>query len=66
VDISKTLVYKQPLYRTGQPTSGHVDLGTTTIYVVTLADANQEVVVKFTARYNETANPFCQGIVSTL
>jgi hypothetical protein len=83
VDTSKTLpklVYKQPLSRTGQPASGLVDLGTTTtaIYVATLADTNQEVVVKFTARYNETAHRiladaqlaprlhFCERVIGNL
>lgn len=52
------LVYQQPLSRTGQPTSALVDLGNTAtaLYVATLGTTKQEVIVKFTARYNETAH----------
>jgi len=51
------LVYRQFLSRTGQPTSTIVDLGTTTtaMYIAAL-DTSQEVVVKFTTRYNEEAH----------
>jgi hypothetical protein len=59
-DLSKllpNLVYQQFLSRTGQPTSSLVDLGktTTAMYIATL-DTRQEVVVKFTTRYNETVH----------
>jgi hypothetical protein len=61
VDPSKALpklTYRQFLSRSGQPTSALVDLGnaTTTMYTATLSDTNQEVIVKFTARYNEGAH----------
>jgi hypothetical protein len=61
VDPSKALpklVYQQFLSRTGQPTSTLLDLGNTTtaMYIATLDDTTQEVVVKFTARYNEAAH----------
>ena len=51
------LTYRQFFSRTGQPTSGLVDLGnaTTTMYTATL-DTDHEVIVKFTARYNEVAH----------
>ncbi|KAF8329867.1 hypothetical protein F5887DRAFT_1003612 [Amanita rubescens] len=50
------LTYKQFLSRAGQPTPTLVDLGdaTTTMYIATHGD--EEVVVKFTARYNEVAH----------
>jgi hypothetical protein len=52
------LTYRQFLSRAGQPTSALVDLGnvTTTMYTAILSDTNQEVIVKFTARYNERAH----------
>jgi hypothetical protein len=52
------LTYRQFLSRTGQPISALVDLGNvcTTMYAATLDDTNQEVIVKFTARYNEAAH----------
>ena len=52
------LVYQKALSRAGEPTSALVDLGNTTtaIYVATLSGTSQEVVVKFTARYNEEAH----------
>ena len=61
VDPSKALpklTYRQFLSRAGQPTSALVDLGnaTTTVYTATLSDTNEEVIVKFTARYNEVAH----------
>jgi hypothetical protein len=61
VDPSKALpklTYRQFLSRAGQPTSALVDLGnaTTTMYTAALSDTNQEVIVKFTARYNEVAH----------
>ena len=51
------LAYQQFLSRAGQPTSALVDLGNTTtaMYIATL-ETSQEVVVKFTTRYNETAH----------
>lgn len=60
VDRSKTLpalTYRQFLSRVGRPTSALVDLGntTTSMYIATLGDTN-EVIVKFTARYNEAAH----------
>ena len=62
IDASKTLpklTYRQFLSRTGQPTSDIVDLGkaTTTMYIAILDDdPNQEVIVKFTTRYNQVAH----------
>lgn len=61
VDPSKSLpklTYRHFLSRTGQPTSDLVDLqdATTTIYIATLDNTEQEVIVKFTARYNEAAH----------
>ena len=61
VDRSKTLptlTYRQFLSRAGRPTSALVDLGnaTTSMYIATLGDTDQEVIVKFTARYNEVAH----------
>jgi len=52
------LTYRQFLSRAGQPISALVDLGNvcTTMYTATLDDSNQEVIVKFTARYNEVAH----------
>jgi hypothetical protein len=52
------LTYRQFLSRAGQPTSALVDLkdATTSMYIATLDDTNQEVIVKFTARYNEAAH----------
>jgi len=60
-DPSKTLpklVYHQFLTRTGQLASTLANLGniTTAMYIATLDDTSQEVVVKFTARYNEEAH----------
>ncbi|CAA7257512.1 unnamed protein product [Cyclocybe aegerita] len=52
------LTYQQFLTRAGQLTSGLVDLGNTTsaLYIATLGDTDQEVIVKFTARYNKVAH----------
>ena len=52
------LTYNQFLSRAGKPTSALVDLGdaTTVMYIATLGDANEEVIVKFTARYSEVAH----------
>ena len=52
------LTYKRFLSRGGKPTSALVDLGdaTTVIYTATLGDADEEVIVKFTARYSEVAH----------
>lgn len=52
------LVYKRFLSRAGQPTSEIVDLGSmnTAMYIAMLSDTNQEVIVKFTARYNAGAH----------
>jgi hypothetical protein len=60
VDRSKTLptlTFRQFLSRAGSPTSAHVDLGnaTTSMYIATLDDT-KEVIVKFTAHYNEMAH----------
>src|SRR5258705_203500 len=74
------LTYRQFLSRAGHPISALVDLGNvcTTMYTATLNDTNQEVIVKFTARYNEAAHRllaearlaprlhFCGRIVSEL
>jgi hypothetical protein len=56
------LVYRHFLSRVGQPTSTLLDLGTTTtaMYIATL-DNRQEVVVKFTTRYNEDAHRLLVG-----
>ena len=61
VDPSKALpklTYQQFLSRAGQPTSALVDLGnaTSVMYTATLSDTNQDIIVKFTARYNEVAH----------
>ena len=53
------LTYRQFLSRAGQPTSDLVDLGnaTTAMYIATLDDdPNQEVIVKFTTRYDQVAH----------
>jgi hypothetical protein len=52
------LTYRQFFSRAGQPTSALVDLkgATTIMYIATLDDTSQEVIVKFTARYNEAAH----------
>jgi serine/threonine protein kinase len=61
VDSSKALpelTYQHFLSRAGQPTSALVDLGnaTTAMYIATLGGTGQQVIVKFTARYNEKAH----------
>ena len=61
VDSSRALpelTYRQFLSRAGQPTSALVDLGnaTTAMYIATLGGTGQQVIVKFTARYNEKAH----------
>ena len=83
VDRSKTLptlTYRRFLSRAGRPTSALVDLGnaTTSMYTATLSDTNQEVIVKFTARYNVVAHRlladadlapklhFCERVVGDL
>ena len=83
VDGSKTLpalTYRQFLSRAGRPTSDLVDLGntTTSMYIATLGDTNKEVIVKFTARYNEVAHrlladadlapklQFCERVIGDL
>ena len=58
VDSSKALpelTYRRFLSRAGQPTSAVVNLGNTTtaMYIATLGGTDQQVIVKFTARYNE-------------
>ena len=58
VDRSKTLpalTFRRFLSRAGRPTSALVDLGnaTTSMYIATLGDTGNEVIVKFTARYNQ-------------
>ncbi|KAJ3508829.1 hypothetical protein NLJ89_g5539 [Agrocybe chaxingu] len=52
------LTYRQFLTRAGQSTCSLVDLGNTTsaMYIATLDDTDEEVIVKFTARYNEVAH----------
>lgn len=52
------LTYQQFFSRAGQPTSALMDLGSTTtaMYTATLGDSDQEVIVKFTSRYNEAAH----------
>ena len=56
------LVYQHFLSRIGQPTSTLVDLGTTTTAMyVAILDNRQEVVVKFTTRYNEEAHRLLVG-----
>jgi hypothetical protein len=56
--VLPVLTYKQFLSQTGQPASVLVDLGKTTaaLYIATLDGTDKEVVVKFTARYNEKAH----------
>ncbi|KAF8962089.1 hypothetical protein BDZ97DRAFT_1156495 [Flammula alnicola] len=83
VDSSRALpklAYRQFLSRAGQPTSAIVDLGNTTsaMYIATLSETGQEVIVKFTARYNEAAHRllaeaqlaprlhFCQRVIGDL
>jgi len=83
VDHSKTLpalTYRQFLSRAGRPTSALVDLGnaTTSMYIATLSDTNKEVIVKFTACYNEVAHclladadlapklHFCERVIGNL
>ena len=66
IDRSKTLpplTYRRFLSRAGRPTSALVDLGnaTTSMYIATLGDTNEEVIVKFTARYNEVAHRLLAG-----
>ncbi|KDR71452.1 hypothetical protein GALMADRAFT_143725 [Galerina marginata CBS 339.88] len=61
IDRSKPLpkfTYRQFFTRAGQATPHLPDLGsfTTVMYVATLNDTNEEVIVKFTARYNEAAH----------
>ena len=61
VDRSKTLpalTFRRFLSRAGRPTSALADLGnaTTSMYIAILGDTNKEVIVKFTARYNEVAS----------
>ena len=52
------LTYRQFLSRAGQPIADHVNPknATTSLYIATLHDSDQEVIVKFTARYNERAH----------
>ena len=61
IDPSNTLpkvTYRQFFSRVGQPTSALADLKniTTTMYIATLDDTNEEVIVKFTVRYNKAAH----------
>lgn len=61
IDPSKPLpklTYREFLSRAGQPIPELLDLGsaTTAMYTATLDDTNKEVIVKFTARYNEAAH----------
>jgi len=57
-NLPPKLVYQRFLSRAGQPTSALVDLRNTTtaMYIATLDTTKQEVVVKFTTRYNEMAH----------
>jgi hypothetical protein len=83
IDPSKALpelTYRHFLSQAGQPTSALVDLGnaTATMYTATLNDTNEEVIVKFTPRYNEVAHRllaeakfaprlhFCERVVGDL
>ena len=52
------LTYKQFLSRAGEPASVLAGLGNTTtaMYIATLNGTEKEVIVKFTARYNEKAH----------
>jgi serine/threonine protein kinase len=61
INLSKPmpkLTYRKFFSRAGQPTPDILDLGSTTtaMYTATLDDTNEEVIVKFTARYNEAAH----------
>jgi len=62
IDLSKPmpkLTYRKFFFsRAGQPTPDILDLGShhTAMYTATLDDTNEEVIVKFTARYNEAAH----------
>ncbi|TFK62631.1 hypothetical protein BDN72DRAFT_872475 [Pluteus cervinus] len=61
IDYSKILpilTYRRFLSREGQPTSTLVNLGTVSsaLYIATMEGVPNEVVVKFTARYNPTAH----------
>ena len=82
VDPSKALpklTYRWFLSQAGQPTSALVDLGnaTTIMYTATLSNTNQDVIVKFTVRYNEVARllteaeltprlHFCERVIGDL
>ena len=83
VDRSKTLptlTYTRFLSRAGGPTSALVDLGntTTSMYIATLSNTKEEVIVKFTAHYNEVAHHlladanlapklhFCERVIGNL
>jgi len=59
VDTSNALpklTYRQFLSRAGQPTSTLVDLNATTaMYIAVLDDTSEDVIVKFTAHYNDAA-----------
>ncbi|KAJ2914043.1 hypothetical protein MD484_g6368, partial [Candolleomyces efflorescens] len=75
-----SLVYRQFMTRNGKPTSDIPRLGNsiTAMYIATLGDTDQEVIVKFTARYNKEAHSllanagfapklhFCERIVGNL
>lgn len=57
--VLPVLIYKQFLTRTGQPTSILVGLGdnkVTAMYIAALDGTNNDVIVKFTARYHEKAH----------
>jgi hypothetical protein len=83
VDPSKTLptlTYRQFFSRAGEPDKFIVDLGNTytSMYIATLGDTDHEVIVKFTARYNEAAHRiladaqlapalhFCERVIGNL
>ena len=57
-DSLPALTYKQFLSRAGEPASALVGLGNTNtaMYIATLDGTEKEVIVKFTARYNEKAH----------
>ena len=57
-DSLPVLTYKQFLSRAGEPASVLEGLGNTTtaMYIATLDGTDKEVIVKFTARYNEKAH----------
>ena len=62
--ILPILTYKQFLARTGEPTSTLVGLGdnkVTAMYVAAMDGTDNDVIVKFTARYHEKAHRILAG-----